>query len=141
MKAFLVSLSLVLSIGSAVAGPSTSGGIAYQETFERCINKKLGTDIAVIAVASPETVFGFLSEPTESYHTLKCVEGKNQRSPMTGEELVWICNEQRPGEGQILVHINRTNEGVKYGILYRKNIIQQYQEMSRLTCDQLVSNK
>ena len=42
---------------------------------------------------------------------------------------------------QLQVHINRNDAGLKYGVVYRNNIIGQLQEMYKLKCDQQVSNK
>lgn len=141
MKAFLLSLSFLSITSIAVAGPSVSGGIVYEEKFENCSNKKEKTQLSIEAIMNPNTFVGLISEGPKNDHTLKCLEGKNQKSKFTGEEIVWICSEQRAGEGQLQVHINRNDAGLKYGVVYRNNIIGQLQEMYKLKCDQQVSNK
>lgn len=139
MKALLLSLSFALSISAAVAGPSVSGGVAFEQEFERCISANKEVKISIKAVASPELIFGFLAEG-DAYNTLKCHSGEAIRT-LNGEEVVWVCSEQRVGEGRIETYIFRTSAGVKYGVVYRYNILQKLQEMSRLACDQTISNK
>jgi hypothetical protein len=139
MKSLLITLSFLV-MGSAVAGPSVSGGIAFYENYESCTNKKAKTSFRVAAVASPTLVFGTMVEGTVAT-TLNCKDGNNRRNATTGEEIVWDCNEQRAGEGQLHVIINRNDMGIKYATVYRKDILNRDAKLSTMACDQQVSNR
>lgn len=140
MKSLLITLSFLV-MGSAVAGPSVSGGVTFYEQYEVCSNKKEKVGLVVAASLSPSRIMGNLSEGKNNQVALKCVEGKNAKSSVTGEETVWTCSELRAGEGQLQVHINRNNAGLKYGVVYRFDIIGRLSEMYKLKCDQQISNK
>jgi hypothetical protein len=137
MKALLLSLGLVFTISSAVAGPSVSGGIVYEQKLEQCQNSDQEANFTLKAIMNPSTFYGFLSQG-ESYNTLKCIDGSAIRN--TGDPIIWICTEQRVGEGRIVIEIRMTSAGVKYANFYRYDILQRLQKLYEMTCDQQVSN-
>ena len=136
----ILALSFLVIATAAHAGPSVSGGIAFQEDFESCVNKKLKTTLDVRAIVTPSNIVGVLVEGKNAT-TLNCVEGNNSRSPITGEEVVFKCDEQRAGEGQIQVYVTRNFAGLKYATTYRKDILQRPAKMYTMKCDQFVSNR
>ncbi len=135
----ILALTFLVQTAVAVAGPSVSGGIVYNETFESCANKKEQTTLRVSALLSPKN---FIAHLTTGKNTtlLKCVEGDNRRSPITGEEIIWKCDEQRPGDGQLQVYVNRNDFGLKYATVYRADILRRPSKMFTMKCDQQTSN-
>lgn len=136
----LMLLACSLALNVAFAGPTISGGIGYHQDLEKCINKQADVQLSIEANITPQIIGGYMHEGKTSSYALRCVEGKNTKSAITGEENVWTCFEDRIGEGQLQVHINRKNSGIKYGIVYRYDIIGRLSEMYKLKCDQQVSN-
>ncbi|MGZ3788618.1 MAG: hypothetical protein ACXVLQ_08855, partial [Bacteriovorax sp.] len=90
MKSLLIALSCLI-MGSAVAGPSVSGGVIYREDFEKCANKKEKVDLSITAIMAPHRFTGLLSEGKNQGTLLDCSLGNNNRSAITGEENVWTC--------------------------------------------------
>jgi hypothetical protein len=134
----LIALSAIVFSAATMAGPSVSGGIAYHQDFEKCENKKLNSGISIEANVLPSNISGFMWEGETSSVQMKCVQTKNETAK-TGEELVWKCNEQRAGEGQLYVEISRKSNGVKYASIYRKNILNQNHFMYKMSCNQTIS--
>ncbi|MBC7712591.1 MAG: hypothetical protein H7177_04605 [Rhizobacter sp.] len=139
MKTILALSFLVVSTVTH-AGPSVSGGIAYHEDFESCKNTKAKVSLTITADVTPKMITGRLTEGKVT-SILKCTEGNNKKSKITGEELVFACNEERAGEGQLYVEVTRNVAGLKYASVFRKDIIQRNSLMNKLSCDQQVSNK
>jgi hypothetical protein len=135
----ILALSLSMISTFAHAGPSISGGIIHNERFEACANKKEKVTFTVGSLMSPSNVLGTLTEDKEST-ILKCKSGINMTGSLSKEEIVWTCNENRPGEGQLLVTVYRSNQGLKYAQVSRKDILQRYVVMYNMNCDQQVSN-
>ncbi|MDO9180994.1 MAG: hypothetical protein Q7U04_01235 [Bacteriovorax sp.] len=135
MKSLLIALCcLILNTAVVLAGPSVTGGLGIEQNFEICENKNLDIHLRLASEITPENYFAFLSEGTEKSTTLKCFESNTAQQ-------VWHCEEQRAGDGQFQIQINRGTDGVKYGVVYRLDIFRKLFELYRLTCDQQVSNK
>lgn len=138
MKTIFLALS-VLAMSSAFAGPSVSGGIAYYKQFEVCKFNKEKAYFSIAAVLKPGNIVSSILEG-ENSTSLNCTETKGAISTQTGEEMIWKCEEQRAGEGQLRVHVLRANDGVKYAIVYRLDIINRLSPIYKMKCDQQVSN-